>query len=178
MAEAKTIARPYAKAAFEAALAADALDSWAQALALLSTISQQPKVLSLIGSPSLTGTEKSGRIKSLCDNELTQAQQNFVAMLAVNKRLALLPEIEQLYGELKAERERTVNVQVSSAYPLDQAAEEKLAVVLKQKLRCEVNVASAIDESLLGGVVIKAGDVVIDGSVKGRLAKLAEAMNS
>lgn len=178
MAEAKTIARPYAKAAFESALAADALDSWATALGLLSVVSQQSKVQSLIGSPSVTGAEKSRQLMALCSEDLSQAQQNFVAMLALNKRLALLPEIESLFDELKSERERTVNVEVSSAFPLDQETESKLATVLKQKLDCEVNVASAVDESLLGGVVIKAGDVVIDGSVKGRLAKLAEAMNS
>lgn len=178
MAEAKTIARPYAKAAFESALAADALDSWAEALALLSAISQQAKVQALVGSPSLTGSAKSAQLLALCSDELNQPQQNFVQMLADNKRLALLPEIEILFGELKAERERTVNVLVNSAYPLDQAAEDKLAAVLKQKLDCEINVTTAVDESLLGGVLIKAGDVVIDGSVKGRLAKLAEAMNS
>ena len=115
---------------------------------------------------------------ALCADDLTQAQQNFIGMLALNKRLALLPDIELLFGELKSERERTINVQVNSAFPLDQDAENKLADMLKQKLDCEISVATAIDESLLGGVVIKAGDVVIDGSVKGRLAKLAEAMNS
>ena len=99
-------------------------------------------------------------------------------MLANYKRLSLLPEIERLFDELKSERERSVNVVVNSAFPLDSAAEQKLATVLKQKLQREVSVETTVDESLLGGVLIKAGDVVIDGSVKGRLAKLAEAMNS
>lgn len=178
MAEAKTIARPYAKAAFHTAHAGDSLENWAEALALLSSVSQQSKVQELISSPAVTASIKAEQLKALCEGELNNEQQNFLAILASNKRLELLPDIERLFDELKSERERSVNVVVNSPFPLDSEAEQKLAAMLKQKLQREVSVETAIDESLVGGVLIKAGDVVIDGSIKGRLAKLAEAMNS
>ena len=99
-------------------------------------------------------------------------------ILAENKRLALLPEIAALYEELKSQLQNTVDVVVTSAFELSDAQADKLATALKAKLQCDVRVTSEIDESLIGGAIIRAGDLVIDGTVTGKLSKLAEAMKS
>ena len=99
-------------------------------------------------------------------------------MLADNKRLALLPEIAALYEQFKANREKSVDVEVATAFELDAAVKDKLATALSGKLERDVNVRTTIDKSLLGGVVVRAADVVIDGSIRGRLNKLAETMNA
>ena len=98
-------------------------------------------------------------------------------MLASNKRLLLLPSIAELFAELKADLERSVEVNISTAFALDSAVETKLTEALKNKLQREIHVNTNVDKSLLGGVVVRAGDIVIDGSIKGRIAKLAEAMS-
>lgn len=177
MAELRTIARPYAKAAFQQALADAQLEQWLSALALLAAVSQTDVVTQLIASPGLTAAQKGGQICELCGDDLSASMNNFVHVLADNKRLELLSEIYQLFDELKSAQESSVNVIVSSAFSLDSSAESQLAAALKQKLQQDVTVETFVDKSLLGGVLIKAGDIVIDSSVKGRLAKLAEAMN-
>ena len=100
------------------------------------------------------------------------------AVLAVNKRLSLLPEIYSLFAQYKANQEKTVDVEVVSAFDLADATRDKLAAVLGKKLEREVKVRTSTDRNLLGGVLIRAGDLVIDGSIRGRLNKLAAAMNS
>jgi F-type H+-transporting ATPase subunit delta len=104
--------------------------------------------------------------------------RNFVSVLALNKRLGLLPEIHDQFVRFKANLEKSVDVEVISAFDLADAARDKLADVLGRKLERSVNVSTTTDSNLLGGVLIRAGDLVIDGSVRGRLNKLAEAMNS
>ena len=99
-------------------------------------------------------------------------------ILSENKRLPLLPAIYEHYEREKAAREQTVDVQITAAYEVDSETEQKLAAALKNKLQRDVNVQTQVDGKLLGGVLVRAGDLVIDGSVRGRLAKLAEAMNA
>ncbi len=101
-----------------------------------------------------------------------------MSLLAQNKRLAALPEIAALYETLKSQKEQSVDVEITSAFALSDEQASKLAASLKQKLGREVNVTTAEDKSLVGGVIIRAGDLVIDGSVRGKLAKLAEKLNS
>ena len=103
---------------------------------------------------------------------------NFIVALADNKRLSMLPEIRDLYRVLKADYEKSLDVSVTTAYPIDADLLDKLSRALAEKLGRRVKLSSAVDQSLLGGALIRAGDTVIDGSVKGRLTKLAEAMNA
>jgi len=114
----------------------------------------------------------------VCGDAINDKGRNFMRVLADNKRLPLLPEIAVLFEEFKANQEKSVDVDVVSAFPLEQAVAERLAQVLRGKLQREVTINASVDSSLLGGVLVRAGDVVIDGSVRGRLAKLALAMNS
>lgn len=178
MAELSTLARPYARAAFEYAHGKGDLGSWSTALATAAAVSREATVATMLSSPAHTAEQLAATMVELCGDALGGAHQNFIKVLATNKRLPLLPEISELFEELKAEQERSVDVTVLSAYALEEAAEQNLAQVLSKKLEREVKVETQVDESLLGGIVIRAGDLVIDGSVRGRLNKLSEAMNS
>lgn len=176
MAELRTLARPYAKAAFQAANESGALQVWADQLALLGSISGETRVASLIASSTITADAQVASLVSLTGDNLDKNVVNFLHILSENKRLPLLASISELFTELKANQERTVDVNISSAFALDADAEAKLSKALKNKLQREINVHTSVDKSLLGGVLVRAGDIVIDGTVKGRLAKLAEAM--
>lgn len=178
MAELNTLARPYAKAAFNYALEAKDLEGWAKQLATLAGASQYGAMASMIASPSRSHQQQAQVLTDACDEELTDPVRNFVILLAQNKRLLLLPEIYQLFHAFKNLHEQAVEVNLTTAFELDDASQEKLAQALSQKLARKVNVQSQVDKSLLAGVIIKAGDLVIDGSVRGRLEKLAKAINS
>lgn len=178
MAELTTLARPYAKAAFEYAKESNALAQWAEQLSVAAAVSQSETVGKVLSSPVHTTAEKGDVFVNLCGDSLGSQGQNFVRNLAANKRLGLLPAISELFEQFKANLEKSVDVNVSSAFELPKDTLDKLAAALQSNLGREVSLQSSIDESLLGGVVIRAGDTVIDDSVKGRLAKLAEAMNA
>ena len=178
MAELTTLARPYARAAFESARADSQLNEWAEALAVAAAVSGEPKVKQLLTAPGLTAAQKSAAFADVCGSELSDKFKNFVSVLADNKRLALLPFIQTLFLDLKSQLEKAINVEVTTAFEISAEAQSKLVIALTKKLDRVVTLESNIDKSLIGGAVIRAGDTVIDGSVKGRLAKLAEAMNS
>ena len=178
MADNNTIARPYARAAFEYARDKNALDDWAQQLATCAAVASDDRVSAALDNPSLTDEQQAATLNELCGDATGAEVKNFVGVLASNKRLPLLPEINAQFALFKANQEKSVDVEVISAFDLDDATAERLAQVLRGKLERDVKVSTATDESLLGGVLIRAGDMVIDGSVRGRLNKLAEAMNS
>lgn len=178
MAELITLARPYAKAAFESAKADSDLKGWFEALGTAQAVSQNEKVASYLTSPSATSAEKAKAFCEFCGDALNQKQQNFVAILAENGRLALLPQVFELFSLLKANQEKTVDVEIFTAFALSPELEKKLEATLKVKLERDVELNSSVDESLIGGALIRAGDTVIDGSARGRLAKLAEAMGA
>jgi len=178
MAELTTLARPYAKAAFEYALAANQLQAWSEMLALAAAVAQQDGIGEVLGSPGMTTEQKGSAFTDVCGDQLDDKARNFVFVLAGNQRIALLPEIRQLFELMKANQEKTIDVAVTTAFELSDELETKLAEALSAKLDRNVKVSSELDKSLLGGAVIRAGDTLIDGSVRGRLAKLAEAMNS
>jgi F-type H+-transporting ATPase subunit delta len=178
MAEWSTLARPYAKAAFDYARSADALAAWSQQLALAAALVGNDKLLQVIESPSVTVARQAQILVELCGDELSDKVRNFLRVVAENKRLKLLPEISAQFEQFKAAQEQSVHVEVASAFALGGELEQQLAQALRGKLQRDVTIATVVDKSLLGGVVVRAGDVVIDGSVRGRLAKLAKAMTS
>nr|WP_010131054.1 F0F1 ATP synthase subunit delta [Microbulbifer agarilyticus] len=177
MAELSTLARPYAKAAFAHAQQASDLSGWSAALVTAAAVSQNEKVGELLDNPQLTSEVRAEKFLSVC-GDFDPSMQNFIKLLAENHRLPLLPEISELFEDLKAQAEATLEVEVISARPLSDEQSQRLTQALSKKFAREVHLHSAVDESLLGGAIIRAGDTVIDGTVRGRLAKLAEAMNS
>ena len=178
MAELTTLARPYAKAAFSVARESNDLQVWLETLGLANAISQQKNVQILIFSPGLTWQQKAKTFIDLIGEKLSDKLENFISVLAENNRLNLLPEIYLLFDLYKANLEKSVEVDIKTAFDLSAAMEKKLVETLTKKLDREVSLHASVDKSLLGGALIRAGDTVIDGSVRGRLAKLAEAMNA
>ncbi len=178
MAELSTLARPYARAAVEYAVAANDLENWSKQLITAATVSQADKIVDVLTSPSLTSSQQAQIFLEVCGDDLSGNAQNFIKVLAENKRIVLLPEIATLFEQFKTNREKSVDVELSTAFELDAALQEKLSAALSSKLEREVKVQSKVDKDLLGGVLIRAADVVIDGSIRGRLAKLAESMNA
>jgi F-type H+-transporting ATPase subunit delta len=178
VAELTTLARPYAKAAFEVALQNSSLDSWSGMLRLSAAVTADESIRGLLNSPSLSSEQIADAFISVCGDELDEKGNNFVHLLAENKRLVLLPEISLLFENLKANQEKSVDVEITTAFEISSDVSSKLAQALKDRLQREIKLATSVDQSLIGGAIIRAGDNVIDGSVRGKLSKLAESMNS
>lgn len=178
MAEVSTIARPYAKAAFECAADKGALTEWSSMLAIMAAVSQMPQVRRLLDSPSQGYAAKAALFTDLCGDALNDGAKNFVAVLAEHKRLSVLAAIAADFETLKAGLEQSLDVEITSAFELTDAQQEKLRSALSNKWQKNISLQSRVDSSLIGGVVIRTGDMVIDGSLRGKLARLSEAVNS
>jgi F-type H+-transporting ATPase subunit delta len=178
MAELTTLARPYARAAFEVALSDNALPGWSTMLGLAAAVATQDSVSTILTDPALDSEQVAQSFLDVCGDELDAKGQNFIRLLAENKRLALLREISVMFDILKANQEKSIDVEVTTAFPISSETSDKLAQALKTRLQREIRLATNVDQSLIGGAVIRAGDTVIDSSVRGKLSKLAESMNS
>jgi F-type H+-transporting ATPase subunit delta len=178
VAERATIARPYAKAAFEYARGANGFAQWSQALKTLAEIVADPRVAVLTKNPQCTTADLATLLIDIAGAKLDAGMQNFVRVLAENHRLLLLPEISAHYEELRSVVENTVDVEVTSAVPLNDAQTQKLKQALGTRLKRQVRMSTSVDSTLLGGAVVRAGDLVIDGSLKGRLERLATELGS
>ncbi|MFW2079167.1 F0F1 ATP synthase subunit delta [Acinetobacter sp. ULE_I010] len=172
MAEFLTLARPYAKAAFAYASEQNAIDSWSNVLQLLSAAVQDEAFSAYLNRPELTPAEQVALFAKVLGNEQTVAVSNFLTLLADNGRLALLPEIDTEFEQLKSQNNKTVDVVIESAFPLDSVQEQKLAHALEKRLNSAVKVTVEVNPALIAGVVIRAGDQVIDDSVLSKLDKM------
>lgn len=177
MAEKTTLARPYAHAVFELACEQGTLRDWSDRLRLMAAAAGDAEFRARLGDPRISRARRAELFIDVCGELLDERARNLVRVLAHNQRLSVLAEIAARYEALRAEREGRLQAQVISAYPLSAAQREKIAAALKTRLGREVDLECGTDESLLGGVVIRAGDLVIDGSVRGRLAQLARVLN-
>ena len=178
MAELTTIARPYAKAAFLFAREKNALDKWESMLGLAAALVEDAQMAQALNNPGLSDGDKVKLFAEVCGDQLDQDGANFIAQLAQHKRLAALPMIFSLYHTLVAAQQNYADVEVVSAFELDDAETGKLVDTLKKRFGHEVRVSKKVDADLIGGVIIRAGDTVIDGSVRGRIQKLSEQLNS
>jgi F-type H+-transporting ATPase subunit delta len=174
----QTLARPYAKAAFEFASKAGRVDAWSGMLGLAAVAVEVPNVAEQLKNPRLTSESKVQMLVKLFSNDVDEAFRNFVTTLGDNDRLDVLPMIRELFEELKAEAEKTLDVEVQTAYELTPAQLQTLAAALSKRLDRTVNPQQVVNPALIGGVVIRAGDVVVDGSVRGKLSQLAESLKS
>ncbi len=173
MADKTTIARPYAKAAFEEAKGGNRLGPWSEALRTASEVVQDQRVQQLLGNPAVTTSDLTKLVTDLAGPQLDELGRNFVQTLSENRRLAYLPEISTLFDELKDEAEGVVDVTVTSAAPLGNGQAEALSAALQKRLRRQVRLHCDTDATLIGGAVLRAGDLVIDGSVRSRLDRIA-----
>ena len=177
MIEPTTLARPYARAAFEHARAANQLDVWKESLAQLAALTLETKVAAALRRPDQTAAERGTTLMSLAGESLPQGVGNLLHVLADNGRLALLPEVSVLFEQFKQSVESAVAVHVTSAYPLSDAEADQLTASMEARLARSVTLTSETDPSLLGGALIRANDLVIDGSIRGRLNKLSGSLN-
>jgi F-type H+-transporting ATPase subunit delta len=178
MAEKTTVARPYAQALFDLARSQPqgGLKVWSEMLHAVATVVSDLQVQSLIGDPRISKDQLVSLVLGVCGDRLNGAAQNFIKLLVENRRLDVLPEIVAHYEVQRAEAEGTVQAQVTSAYALTAEQQQKIAAALQTRLGRAIEVTNTVDQSLLGGVIIRAGDTVIDGSARGQLIKLAGAL--
>jgi F-type H+-transporting ATPase subunit delta len=173
MADRLTVARPYARAAFQEARGENRLSDWLQALGRAAQVVQDARVQSLLGNPQVTPEQLAQFFIDLAGPTLGEHGANFVRALAANRRLAYLPEIAAQFATLKDEAEGSTDVTVTSAAALSEAQQQQLAAALERRLRRKVRLHCAVDPQLIGGAVLRAGDLVIDGSLSSRLARIA-----
>jgi F-type H+-transporting ATPase subunit delta len=178
MAERITTARPYAKAIFALARQNNSLAATADGLALGAQVVADPRVHSLLGSPHVSAAQLSELVNGVVGPKLDEHGRNFITLLAQNRRLGFLPEIAALFERMKAEVENAVDVDVTSATALTPDQQARYAAALQKKLGRSVRLHTRIDQSLLGGAVLRAGDLVIDGSIKGRLERLTTELTA
>lgn len=176
MTERVTIARPYAKAVFKLAQSQKRLPQWSEALGIAAAVVADARVGALLSSPEVSAEQLAGLVSEVGGEHLDEQARNLIATLAANRRLGYLPEIADRYEQLRAEAERTVEVTVTSAVELSAAQKNHYAEALAKRLGREVHLSCQTDPELLGGAVVRAGDLVIDGSVRGGLAQLAAAI--
>ncbi|MFQ5755787.1 MAG: F0F1 ATP synthase subunit delta [Acidiferrobacterales bacterium] len=177
MAESKTLARPYAEAVFALAKEGNALARWSDMLRVMTEVATDERVVAVATDPGVSQQQLTGLLLDVCGDALDRNAKNFIRLLVENERLASLPDILEQYEQLRAEAEGIVEVEAIATFKLNQTQAQKIAQVMKKKLGCEVKITTSVDRSLIGGVVIRAGDLVIDGSVKGRLHDLAAQLN-
>lgn len=177
MAELTTLARPYAKAAFEHALEAKQLAEWSEMLGFAASVVNDESMQQLLTSPHFTKEDQKDAILKVCQDRLDEKSTNFIKLLAQNGRLLTLPEIEVLFNYLRSEFEKTIEAQVTSATELNEQQITQLKEKLAAKLGRQVQIGVKVDAELLGGLIIQAEDLVIDGSVRGKLAKLSDTLN-
>ena len=172
MAEKTTIARPYAQAVFDIAGEHEALGRWSEMLALAAAVAADEEMARLIDNPRLRKQQVLELFLEICGEGLDPVGQNFIRVLSGNGRLALLPEIAELYEQARAEAEGTLEAEVVSAKPLGAQQQKNIAAALSERLGRKVSLKCTVDESLLGGAVIRAGDLIIDGSAVAKLQRL------
>ena len=177
MAENITLARPYADAAFQLARATNALGPWQQALDRMAAVAADAQMVDCISNPRLLPAQVSQLFLDVAGS-VSAEQQNFVRLLVDNDRLQVLPEIRDLYVELKNGQEGVQEADIASAFPLDDATLKNLVAELEARFKCRIQATVSLDPELIGGVRIAVGDQVIDASVRGKLAAMATALQS
>jgi F-type H+-transporting ATPase subunit delta len=173
MTDFSTAARPYAKAVYDIASQGRALEPWGDALANMAAVVNDAQVSELLNNPEMGKKQKGEMLIQLLGDNLSEQQQNLVRLMAENGRLCLMPDVLEQYDVARAKAENKVDAEVVSAFELSAQQTDELVKTLKNKFGCDVTLTTTVDESLIGGVIIKAGDTIIDASMKSQLDSLA-----
>lgn len=176
MSQAITVARPYAQAAFDEAQKKGELKAWSEMLHSAAEAVEQQDIQAVISNTRVVAAQLNDLMLAVCGGKLSVTAHNFIKLLVENKRLLVLPQILELYETLRAEAEKSVDVTVTSAFDLNDVQKQKIAAALKVRMGREIKLSCETNRELLGGIVIRAGDKVIDGSARTRLSELAVAL--
>lgn len=174
MATLSTIARPYAQAAFEFAKGKQDIPAWDAWLQTAANVVREPTIASMLSNTRISSSQWFTLLSDILGSQLNDTRKNFLRLLSEHKRLAALPEIALLFKEYEALNNKVSEVEVTSAVPLNGSQQQKLTEKLAKTLNHQVSLRCLVDENILGGAIIKAGDKVIDGSVRGQLKRLLE----
>jgi F-type H+-transporting ATPase subunit delta len=170
------LARPYAAAVFELASSSGRREEWSDTLAVLGHIAADERVARVLRAPRMSPAQRADLVLGIAEGHIDDGARNLVRLMAENGRLAVLPDVAHHYEALRAEAEGTIDAWVTSAAELDEGQRERLSASLKRRLEREIRLHCEVDPSLIGGAVIRAGDLVIDGSLKGRLERLTSRL--
>lgn len=177
MSELTTIARPYAKAAFDYAVENGSVPQWQDMLVFAAEVAKNESVQEIL-TGSLAADKLAEIFNNVCGEQLDQHGQNLIRVLAENGRLQALPDVSDLYAAYKSEYDKQIDVEVTSAVALTDAQQTELSASLEKRLARKVKLNCNVDPALVAGVIIKAGDTVIDGSVRSKLNRLADALQA
>ncbi len=177
MSDLTTIARPYAKAAFDFAVEKGTLDQWSEMLTFTAEVANNAQIHELLTS-STSASKLSEIFVAVCGDQVDEHGQNLIKVMAENGRLLALPDVCAQFLILKQELEKEINVDVTSAAVLSEEQKANISSKLEQRLERKVKLNCSVDETLLGGVIIRAGDLVIDNSARGQLGRLSDALQS
>jgi F-type H+-transporting ATPase subunit delta len=170
--EKATIARPYARAAFEQAREEKKFKDWSGMLQLLAAVASDPLMRGVIGNPKVSEDQLYALVTDVCGKSLSASGRNFAKVLVAAGRLEVAPEVRAQFEQMRARQEGTADVHVITAYELDEAQQTRIAEIMKKRLGKQIDVSAEVDKSIIGGVIIRAGDSVIDASLRGRLRQL------
>jgi F-type H+-transporting ATPase subunit delta len=177
MAELATIARPYAEAVFRLAKEGNALAAWAENLAFIATVYQDPQMQAAIGNPKVTANDVERLMLAVCGERIDGAARNMIQLLVRNRRLVVLAQIREQFEKLKLEDEGKLDAKISSAFPLDDGQCNQVVNLLSSRFKRKINAAVTVDPELIGGIKVEVGDKVWDASVRGRLQTMAVTLS-
>jgi len=177
MSELTTAARPYAKAVFELAESSGTLDSWSEQLRAMASIVASEGSAELLDSPKINASQKVDILKELANGSLNDQSINLLKSLGENNRFALLPDMASLFETMKAESQGEVEGEIIAAAAMSDAQESAIVAALEKRMGRKVKLVTKIDEALLGGAIVRVGDLVIDGSLHGRFQSMKAAMS-
>ena len=177
MADIGIIARPYAIAAYQQAKQEGQLSEWSEMLALLVLVVTDSTLAGLIVHPKVDRQQLTALVLDVCGDSLTKSGKNFVSIVVENGRLGVMPQIAVHFEQERARSEGRSQVYVETAYELSEAQRETISKAMAERLGRDVDLEVSLDETLIGGVVIRSGDMVIDASLRGRFNQLVQSLS-
>ncbi len=178
MAEAITVARPYAEAVYKLAIANDSLAQWSKMLQLAAAIAEDAQMQLLIGNPVISAKQLGELFLEIGRNKFNTEARNLVMLLTENKRVTVLSQISQLFEQLKAQHEGVLEARIVSAFAMESKQLKKLIDDLEQKFKRKIEAQVSVDPELIGGIKVEIGDEILDASVRGKLEAMAVALKS
>jgi len=178
MAEAITVARPYAEAVFRLALESKDLSQWSKILQTAAEIAQDDQIKLLVGNPLVSAMQLSELILEIGGKKFTREARNFIKLMVENKRVHVMPQVMELFEQLKAQHEGVLEAKIITAFKLEGGQLDKLVTDLEKKFNRKVEAQVSVDPEIIGGVKVEIGDEIFDASVRGKLEAMTIALKS